>query len=69
MHHSTPDVHDCNMQFSAVSLTIIVIITIIQSGFCDVDDGENRVIVNYETDTHSRYEYGIPGKSVKGYYT
>lgn len=28
----------------------------------------NQVILSYTTDTHSRHETGIPGRSVQGFY-
>lgn len=31
-------------------------------------EDSGNVIVNYETDTHSRYEAGQPGKAVRGSY-
>ena len=62
-YHSMPSAHGCNMLILTSLCSLLFLSALVSTA-----DVEDNVIVQYETDTHSRYEAGQPGKAVRGFY-
>ncbi|XP_057367814.1 uncharacterized protein LOC130688824 isoform X2 [Daphnia carinata] len=56
------------MYLSILSI-VIAVFGVVARPLTQDSRAKNQVILSYTTDTHSRHETGIPGRSVQGYYS